>query len=541
MRKQIFSLDVLQFSVFLLQVHFYWGQNTLVVPSQPIIAPVGSDVTLPCQLDPVKDLRDMVVEWSRHDLTPRYIHIRRDGVDLLMDQNSLYLGRTSVSESRLQQGDMSLSLTRVRLSDGGTYKCYIPLINIKAEVTLLVVSVAPPSMSLIKERSGSPVLRCESRGWYPEPELEWLDSEGTVLLRTEAQRGASEELFSVSSRLSVEQRLGNTFTCRVRQQESGQSREAQLSITDDFLEPCPSCSLSWILFSLSLVLFLAAVAVLVVWKCKTKRKKSDSKSIELGAKEERESMMKKEEIESMMNKEERESMMKKEEIESMMKKEERESMMKKEEIESMMKKEERESMMKEEMINLLKQQDETQRLHLKENLEKIETELLYINDVINRLTVEKDVSMKLKEKPLEAIHNLKILIETEKKRLGPTLIKDKSNQQTQYIYAREEEKKVFEKMVEDLNKQIKTLEEVISVSLQRKGQWEAELQQMEKQNKHQETKTQQETREEEEKMNVQVNAHDQPQGDQAQNKQRNTDQDVDEICGRVNIMGLNDK
>ncbi|KAJ0006187.1 hypothetical protein NQD34_013460 [Periophthalmus magnuspinnatus] len=259
---------------------------------------------------------------------------------------------------------MSLSLTRVRVSDGGKYSCYIPLINIKAEVTLLVVSVAPPSMSLIKERSGSPVLRCESRGWYPEPELEWLDSEGTVLLRTEAQRGASEELFSVSSRLSVEQRLGNTFTCRVRQQESGQSREAQLSITDNLLEPCPSCSLSWILFSLSLVLFLAAVAVLVVWKCKTKRKKSDSKRIELGEKEERESMMKKGEI-----------------------------------------------------LNLLKQ--------------KTETELRYVNDVINRLTVEKNVLMKLKENSQGAIHNQKIVIDAEAKREVPivSLNRDKLKEQ----------------------------------------------------------------------------------------------------------------
>ncbi|XP_055085208.1 selection and upkeep of intraepithelial T-cells protein 6-like [Periophthalmus magnuspinnatus] len=419
MRKQIFSLDVLQFSVFLLQTHFCWSQNTLVVPSQPIIAPVGSDVTLPCQLDPVKDLRDMVVEWSRHNLTPRYIHIRRDGLDLLMDQNSLYLGRTSVSESRLQQGDMSLSLNQVRLSDRGTYRCYIPQIDTKAEVTLLVVSVAPPSMSLIKERSGSPVLRCESRGWYPEPELEWLDSEGTVLLRTEAQRGASEELFSVSSRLSVEQRLGNTFTCRVRQQESGQSREAQLSITG---------------------------------------KKSDSKSTELGEKEERESIMKKEEI-----------------------------------------------------INLLKQQDETQRLHLKEsvpelkeNLEKTETVLRYINDVIKTLTVAKNFLMKLKEDSHKTIDKMNSLIDAQRKRWFQ-----------QNTEALETEKMFFVETVELLDNQIKTLEEVISVSLQRKGQFEAERQQMEKQKKRQETKTQQETREEEEKVNVQVNvqvnAHDQPQ------------------------------
>ncbi|XP_055012213.1 butyrophilin subfamily 3 member A3-like [Boleophthalmus pectinirostris] len=266
-------MDVVHLSVFLLvQTHFCWGQNTMVAPSQPIRAPVGSDVTLPCQLEPVKDLRNMVVEWARHDLTPRYVHIRRDGLDFLRDQNSLYLGRTSLSESRLQQGDMSLSLTRVRPSDVGTYTCYMPQINVKAEVSLLVVSVAPPSVSLTKERSGSPVLRCESRGWYPGPELEWLDSEGTVLLRTEAQRGESDELFTVSSRLSVEQRLGNTFTCRVKQQESGQSREAQLSIADEFLESCSFFSWASILLGLALGLVLTAAAALVVWKFKSKSK-----------------------------------------------------------------------------------------------------------------------------------------------------------------------------------------------------------------------------------------------------------------------------
>ncbi|XP_072314807.1 butyrophilin subfamily 2 member A1-like [Eucyclogobius newberryi] len=266
---------LLHLSLFtLMQAHFCWSQYTMIAPSQPIIASVGSDVTLPCELDPVKDLRDLAVEWARQDLTPPYVYILRDGVALMLDQNSLYLGRTALSESRLQKGDMSLSLTRVKSSDGGTYQCFMPQMNTRAEVTLLVVSVAPVSLSLTKERSGSPVLRCESRGWYPEPELEWLDSEGTVLLRTEAQRGASDELFSVSSRLSVEQRLGNTLTCRVKQQESGQSREAQLRLTDEFLEACSSCAVAWLLFALGLCLVAAAAVSFVVWKFKINKTKT---------------------------------------------------------------------------------------------------------------------------------------------------------------------------------------------------------------------------------------------------------------------------
>uniref|UniRef100_A0A8C6WS29 Ig-like domain-containing protein n=1 Tax=Neogobius melanostomus TaxID=47308 RepID=A0A8C6WS29_9GOBI len=247
---------------------------TLVVPSQPLVVPVGSEVTLLCQLESVKDLRDLVVDWARHDLKPRYIHIRRDGWDHLISQNSLYLGRTRLSERGLAYGDLSLTLSRVRLSDAGTYHCFIPQMDTRAEVTLHVVS--PVSVSLTKDHSGSPVLRCESRGWFPEPELVWLDSEGTVLTgaRTETQRGVNEETFSVSSRLSVEQSPGNSFTCRVRHQETRQSRENQIRITGEkrhFLEACSSCSVAWTLFVLGLI--LAAVAgAFVLWKYKTQSK-----------------------------------------------------------------------------------------------------------------------------------------------------------------------------------------------------------------------------------------------------------------------------
>uniref|UniRef100_A0A8C6WS23 Ig-like domain-containing protein n=1 Tax=Neogobius melanostomus TaxID=47308 RepID=A0A8C6WS23_9GOBI len=240
--------------------------QTLVVPSQPLVVPVGSEVTLPCQLESVKNIKDLVVEWARHDLKPRYVHIRRDGLDLLIDQNSLYLGRTRLSERGLAYGDMSLTLSRVRLSDAGTYHCFIPQMDTRAEVTLHVVS--PVSVSLTKDHSGSPELRCESRGWFPEPELVWLDSEGTVLTgaRTEAQRGVNEETFSVSSRLSVEQSPGNSFTCRVRHQETRQSRETNISITGQ--TQVSSCSVAWTFFTLGLLLLLAAAVAFVVWKFK---------------------------------------------------------------------------------------------------------------------------------------------------------------------------------------------------------------------------------------------------------------------------------
>uniref|UniRef100_A0A8C6WIN6 Ig-like domain-containing protein n=1 Tax=Neogobius melanostomus TaxID=47308 RepID=A0A8C6WIN6_9GOBI len=119
--------------------------STLVVPSQPLVVPVGSEVTLPCELESVKNIKDLVVEWARHDLKPRYVHIRRDGLDLLIDQNSLYLGRTpTLFTDELKHGNISLKLTSVGVSDDGTYRCFVPELGIDSTVRLHVGKFTTP-------------------------------------------------------------------------------------------------------------------------------------------------------------------------------------------------------------------------------------------------------------------------------------------------------------------------------------------------------------------------------------------------------------
>ncbi|KAJ0055926.1 hypothetical protein NL108_016124 [Boleophthalmus pectinirostris] len=413
-------LSLLLLLLLLLLIPPCQSEYVMVAPSQPIIVSVGSDVTLPCQLEPVKDLRNMVVEWARHDLTPRYVHIRRDGLDFLLDQNSLYLGRTSLSERRLQQGDMSLSLTRVRPSDVGTYTCYMPQTDTEVEVTLLVVSVAPPSVSLTKERSGSPVLRCESRGWYPGPELEWLDSEGTVLLRTEAQRGESDELFTVSSRLSVEQRLGNTFTCRVKQQESGQSREAQLSIADEFLEACSSCSVAWVLFGLVLCL-TAAAAAFAVWKFKinkTKMIQNQHKDCE-------------EAVEMLKPEDHKETV-------------------------QVLRSEEK------------KHSGDDKLTEYQEHLEKIKEELNSVEEFSEELTGTKDFLMKLKDKINQHIYQLRTDIT---KKENTKFEKDKKDT----IQKMKKKMGEFEGIIKDLDSEMCKIDKLLRKTIEKKGKLEGDV------------------------------------------------------------------
>ncbi|KAI3375923.1 hypothetical protein L3Q82_003780 [Scortum barcoo] len=210
----------------------------MVGPSQPVVALVDDDVILPCYLETAVDVVSRAVEWARADLNPRFVHVRRDGVELLIDQNPSYIGRTSISIEQLKRGDISLKLSKIRLSDEGKYKCYIPELNRASTVQLVV-----------------------------EPEVLWLDGEGNLLSAgpPETVRGP-DDLYTVSSRVTVEKRHSNRFTCRVQQKNINQTREAHIHVADNFFM-VPSCVV--VIVSLSLVAcFMSILTAVIVWKFK---------------------------------------------------------------------------------------------------------------------------------------------------------------------------------------------------------------------------------------------------------------------------------
>uniref|UniRef100_UPI003AAC81FC butyrophilin-like protein 10 n=1 Tax=Centroberyx gerrardi TaxID=166262 RepID=UPI003AAC81FC len=206
------------------------GQTQVIGSSQPIIAAAGDDVILPCRLEPAISAVTMTVEWIRPDLNPQYIHIHQNGQLIFQEQNPLYKYRTVLFLDELRNGNVSLKLFRVKLSDEGKYRCFIPSIRSEATIQLTVGAVSSPVVEITKNSSGV-VLGCESKGWYPEPEVFWLDGEGNILSAgpTETVRGP-DGLYTVSSRVTVEKTDTNRFTCRVQQQNINQTRETQIHV-----------------------------------------------------------------------------------------------------------------------------------------------------------------------------------------------------------------------------------------------------------------------------------------------------------------------
>ncbi|XP_049424598.1 butyrophilin subfamily 2 member A2-like [Epinephelus fuscoguttatus] len=255
-------------TVLLLLTHLCEGQSQEIGPPQAVMVMVGDDVVLPCQLEPPMDAVSMTVEWARLNLNPRFVHVWHDGQELLSDQNKAYKGRVSLSVNKLKHGDISLNLSKVRISDNGKYRCYIPKLSKEYFVELLVGAVSSPVTSLagIDRDKGGVVLQCESAGWHPEPEVLWLDGEGKLLSAgpTETVRGP-DDLYTVSSRVTVEKRHSNSFTCRVQQRNINQTTETHIQVPEDFFMAQTSCTASTVTSVLFGLMFVLTV-VLFVWK-----------------------------------------------------------------------------------------------------------------------------------------------------------------------------------------------------------------------------------------------------------------------------------
>ncbi|XP_034533044.1 butyrophilin subfamily 3 member A1-like [Notolabrus celidotus] len=243
LKPKLWSCSALVFKhlvMLLLLIDSNKGRSLGVGPSQTVVALVGDNVTLPCQLEPAVDAVSLGVEWGKRDLELGIVHVWYEGRNLLKNQNPSYKGRTSMSMEKLRHGDLSLSLSAVKHSDNGAYRCYFISQDKQSTVELVVGSFSSPLITHISKSGSGVVLQCESKGWYPEPEVLWLDSEGKEFSDgpTETLRGPGG-LYSVSSRVTVEKRESNIFTCRVHQRNINRTRETHIQVSGEYFPIVP--------------------------------------------------------------------------------------------------------------------------------------------------------------------------------------------------------------------------------------------------------------------------------------------------------------
>ncbi|KAI4875966.1 hypothetical protein NFI96_022099, partial [Prochilodus magdalenae] len=235
----------------------------VVGPPDPLIALAGSDLVLPCSVQPSTNAVDMNIEWSRLDSTKSLVHVYRDGEDQSEGQDPSYRGRTALFKEELEKGNASLLLTTVRVSDEGKYRCHIRGESqdgdYTAEVRVEAIGTHPLITVESYDSSGGVRLLCESKGWWPKPDLEWLDSDGNSLNGvTETHR--DKESISVTHRITVHNGVSNRFYCRAKLRNH--MMEAEVNVSGQMFHAWKT-KVAWIIIFVLLVVGLIGC---IIWR-----------------------------------------------------------------------------------------------------------------------------------------------------------------------------------------------------------------------------------------------------------------------------------
>uniref|UniRef100_A0A8C9SLS0 Butyrophilin subfamily 1 member A1-like n=1 Tax=Scleropages formosus TaxID=113540 RepID=A0A8C9SLS0_SCLFO len=195
-------------------------------PAQPVVAVAGEDVVLPCYIKPNISAVDLSIEWFRVHSEDPLVHLYRDHEDRNEKQIPSYSERTSLFPEELRNGNTSLKVKNVRGSDNGQYKFFC----FSHTISIFLAIGTQPMISIEGYKEGGISLVCESKGWYPQPQVVWMDSEGHKLPAGHTETYTdSMGLFIVRRRVIVQETKTNRFTCRVLQQGFSEVRE---TVTD---------------------------------------------------------------------------------------------------------------------------------------------------------------------------------------------------------------------------------------------------------------------------------------------------------------------
>ncbi|XP_026114760.1 butyrophilin subfamily 1 member A1-like [Carassius auratus] len=101
---------------------------TVVVPPDPIVAHVGSTVTLPCWISPPENAEALEIRWYRQDQFNNPVLLYNHGK--IQDIQECFRNRSSLTlrsdqSGGLKDGDVSLRLEKLTFQDEGLFHCYV--------------------------------------------------------------------------------------------------------------------------------------------------------------------------------------------------------------------------------------------------------------------------------------------------------------------------------------------------------------------------------------------------------------------------------
>uniref|UniRef100_A0A8D2LCJ7 Butyrophilin subfamily 1 member A1-like n=1 Tax=Varanus komodoensis TaxID=61221 RepID=A0A8D2LCJ7_VARKO len=230
-------------------------------PLQPVTAFLSKDIVLRCHLSPRTSAQDMEIKWFRPQKSS-YVHLYHGGRDHLERQLPEYQGRTEFLKDGIGEGKIELKILNVSFLDEGQYHCSVKQGSFHQEATLdmrLAVSGTAPLIAIEGYQGRGIRVVCRSSGWYPKPEILWIDPSGRLLpAPAKAASQKNSGLFDVQNEIIVTGHSDQKLTCVVRNLLLNQNQSSTIHITDHFFQKVSP----WII-GLSVSLIIAVLSLIV--------------------------------------------------------------------------------------------------------------------------------------------------------------------------------------------------------------------------------------------------------------------------------------
>lgn len=202
-------------------------------PPEPLVAMLGGEAELPCFLLPPQSIKNMQISWNRF-LPSQVVHLYEDERDKPEEAVVEYLGRTELVENVMHKGIVILRILTVQPSDSGQYRCAIQHGSFYSDavIELKVAALGShPQFHVEVTESRQIQVVCKSEGWFPQPKVQWMDSEGREIpAESETHTQNKGGLFHVTTSLLLKETSQKNLTCSVWNPVLNQKKEEQLSI-----------------------------------------------------------------------------------------------------------------------------------------------------------------------------------------------------------------------------------------------------------------------------------------------------------------------
>ncbi|XP_006882267.1 PREDICTED: butyrophilin-like protein 2-like [Elephantulus edwardii] len=207
----------------------------VIGPAYPILAKIGEDAVLTCQLLPKRNAINMEVRWYRSELsTP--VCVYRDGAVVTEMQMEEYRSRIEWIEDNINEGNVALKIHNIQPSDHGQYWCHFQDGSYSAETSLqlrVAGMASDPDIHMKGIVEGGVQLDCTAEGWFPQPQVYWKNRSGEdILTFSEHHFQNKDGLFYVESTLVVRDASVETVSCVIHSPILNEEKKSTISIPE---------------------------------------------------------------------------------------------------------------------------------------------------------------------------------------------------------------------------------------------------------------------------------------------------------------------